>query len=180
MDPHGPLWKAHAAGKQILAQWIALRPELSAKLFPAEERPYEWHDIAMNNLLMEGLHEVGCWMYLRLRTPMPPYPHGTTSFLGRPYLNGNTFDEAVHCCSMYTVLQSVVKGLKPGPATKNNLVGVFAFKTTEKKSVARSSSGYCVYDVRLPGSRHFLWAALDVGVCAVEILRAGHRQNVRR
>ena len=147
MNPLSSLARAHAAGKRMLAQWIALRPELAAKLFPAVEKPYVWFDIARNNLPMEGIHDVGCWVYLQLKTPQPQYPPGTTTFLDPPVLHGQKFTEAVHCCSMYTVFHSVVKGLKPGTATKNGCVGVFAFKTTESQSVAKSSSSqYCVYD----------------------------------
>ena len=138
--------RAHAAGKRILAQWIELRPELAAKLYPAVEKPYVWRDVARNNVPMEGTHAVGCWMYLQLKTPEPQYPVGTITFLDRPVLHGQTFTEAVHCCSMHTVFHSVVKGLKPGTATKNGCRGVFAFKTTELQSVARSSSQYSVYD----------------------------------
>ena len=146
MDPLSSLLRARAAGKRILAQWIGLRPELDKRLFPAVEKPFEWFDSTKNNVTMEGIHDVGCWVYLQLRTPMPDYPVGTTTFLGRPVLHGNTFEEAVHGCSMHTVFNSVVKGLKPGTGTKNRCFGVFAFKTTSTPSVARSASQYCVYD----------------------------------
>jgi hypothetical protein len=146
VHPSTPLAQLHAIGKRILAQWIALRPELAAKLFPAVEKPYVWYDVARNNAIMEDVHDVGCWVYLQLKTPEPPFPIGTTQFLDRPMLRNERFTEAVHGCSMYTVYHSVIKGLKPGTATKNRCTGLFAYKTSDTRSIAQSSSQYTVYD----------------------------------
>ena len=146
VHPSTSLAQLHAIGKRILAQWIALRPELAAKLYPAVEKPYVWHDVARNNAPLEDVHDVGCWVYLQLKTPEPPFPVGTTTFLDRPMLYNERFTEAVHGCSMHTVLHSVIKGLKPGTATKNGCTGVFAYKTADTKAIALSSSQYCVYD----------------------------------
>ena len=176
MNPRSSLAKAHAAGKRILGEWIALRPELAAKLYPAVEKPYVWFDVSRDNAPMEDIHDVGCWVYLQLKTPQPPYPVGTTTFLDRPELYGNRFTEAVHGCSMHTVFHSVIKGLKPGTATKNGCTGVFAFKTTELKSVATSSSQYSVYDTLCACPDHdiffgprmmlecALWRSNEVGI----------------
>ena len=176
MNPRSSLAKAHAAGKRILAEWIALRPEMAAKLFPAVEKPYVWFDVARANAPMEENHDVGCWVYLQLKTPQPPYPVGTTTFLDRPELHGERFTEAVHGCSMHTVFHSVIQGLKPGPATKNGCTGVFAYKTTESKSIATSSSQYVVYDTLCACPDHdiffgphmmlecALWRSYEVGI----------------
>jgi hypothetical protein len=146
IDPSTPLATLHAIGKRILARWIELRPELAAKLKPAVEKPYVWYDAATGNEPMQQVHEVGCWMYLELKTPEPPFPVATTQYLDRPMLYNETFTEAVHGCSMYTVLHSVIKGLQAGTATKNNITGVFAYRTTDIKRIAKSSSHYVVYD----------------------------------
>jgi hypothetical protein len=154
IDPSTPLATVHEIGKRILARWIELRPELAAKLKPAVEKQYVWYDAARDNAPMQHVHEVGCWMYLELKTPEPPFPVGTTTFLDRPMYYKNTFTEAVHGCSMYTVLHSVIKGLQIGTATKNNLTGLFAYKTTDIRRIAKSSSHYVVYDTLCACPQH--------------------------
>ena len=154
IDPSTPLATVHEIGKRILARWIELRPELAAKLKPAVEKPYVWYDAARDNAPMQHVHEVGCWMYLELKTPEPPFPVGTTTFLERPMYYKETFTEAVHGCSMYTVLHSVIKGLQIGTATKNNITGVFAYKTTDIRRIAKSSSHYVVYDTLCACPQH--------------------------
>ena len=154
IDPSTSLATVHEIGKRILARWIELRPELAAKLKPAVEKQYVWYDAARDNAPMQHVHEVGCWMYLELKTPTPPFPVGTTTFLERPMYYKETFTEAVHGCSMYTVLHSVIKGLQIGTATKNNLTGLFAYKTTDIRRIAKSSSHYVVYDTLCACPQH--------------------------
>ena len=137
---------SHATGRKILLDWIAQRPELAARLSPPQDKPCLWRDSQRGDIPMRDFHDIGSWVYLPLKQAVPPYPEGTNFWLDRPQLRGNTFSTAVDCCSMYTVLNSVVNGLTPGPATKSGLVGVFAFNTTGQESAARSSSGYCCYE----------------------------------
>jgi hypothetical protein len=176
VQPSTPLAQLHAIGKAILAQWIALRPELAAKFYPAVEKPYVWYDVARNNAPMEDVHDVGCFVYLQLKTPEPPFPVGTTTFLDRPMLYNERFTEAVHGCSMHTVYHSVIKGLKAGTGTKNGCTGVFAYKTTESKSIAQSSSQYSIYDTLCACPDHdiffgprmmlecALWRSMELGI----------------
>ena len=66
--------------------------------------------------------------------------------MNRPMLQGWEYEEMVHCCSLYTLAAAVMDGLQPGPKEgKGGKIGVYAYKRRNKKSLAASSSGYCVY-----------------------------------
>ena len=139
---------AHAVGRKILQEWISLRPELAAKLHPMVARPFMWYDSKNDGAPSPDIHDTGDWVYFALKKEVPLYPEGTKTLLeGRPQLGGKLFVEAVHCCSMYTLMSSVCNGVQPGPEPgKGGLIGVYAYKTTSKASCAKGSSGYCTYE----------------------------------
>jgi len=145
LSPDFSLREAHQAGKRILMEWISLRPRLAAQLLPPEERPYEWFDIS-NNTPMTRIHDVGLWLYFGLKTPKQPYPEGTITKNGRQFWKGEEFTETVHACSMYTVYNSIVEGLKSGPPGKGGLVGVYCYRTTASPAICKSSSYYRSYE----------------------------------
>ena len=90
--------------------------------------------------------DVGCWFWFDLIEWQPP-PPPSVDMSGRPTLGKYEFEEAVHCCSMYTLMSAVLNGLQPGPeAGKGQKRGVYAYRTVSSKKLAVSSSGYCVYD----------------------------------
>ena len=171
LNPDCSLRSAHEAGKRILSQWLALRPRLAAQLFPPEERPYVWFDISDGSPMTE-IHNVGCWLYFGLKTPNPPYPEGTTTENGRPFWKGQAFTETVHACSMYTVYNSIVEGLKSGPPGKGGLVGVYCYRTTATASICKSSSGYRVYEHLCGCEAHNIFFGPTM-VLECELWRAG-------
>ena len=132
---------------KILQDWISLRPELASKLHPMRAQHFLWYDSDNGGTVLTDLHDVGAWVYFPLKREVPLYPQGTKQYLERPQLDGKLFVEAVHCCSMYTLMSSVCIGVQPGPEPgKKGLTGVFAFKTKSKPACAKSSSGYCTYE----------------------------------
>lgn len=138
---------AHEVGKQILQDWLHLRPALAERLKPMRERPFFFFDAQNGGEPFLHLHDIGCWVHLELKEWMPPPPQGTVQFLKRPTLGGNVFEQAVHCCSMYTVMASVLDGVWPGPEEgRGGKTGVYAFRTESSQKLAWSSSGYCVYE----------------------------------
>jgi hypothetical protein len=91
-------------------------------------------------------HDVGCWFWFDLIEWQPP-PPPSVDVSGRPTFGKYEFEEAVHCCSMYTFMSAVMNGLQPGPEEgKGQKRGVYAYRTVSSRKLAVSSSGYCVYD----------------------------------
>ena len=171
LNPDCSLRSAHQAGKRILMEWISLRPRLAAQLLPPEERPYVWFDM-FDNTPMTKIHDVGLWLYFGLKTPKPPYPEGTTTKNGRQFWQGQEFTETVHACSMYTVYNSIVEGLKSGPPGKGGLVGVYCYRTTATASICKSSSGYRVYEHLCGCEAHNIFFGPTM-VLECELWRAG-------
>jgi hypothetical protein len=106
------------------------------------------YDTTNGGAPLPDIHDTGDWVYFALKREVPLYPEGTQTLLGgRPQLGGKLFVEAVHSCSMYTLMSSVCNGVQPGPdAGKGGLIGVYAYKPKSKRACAKSSSGYCTYD----------------------------------
>ena len=134
-------------GKVLLQRWIDLRPELQRRLLPMYTKPFCFFesDGRENRSVLE-LHDVGCWFWFDLKVWQPP-PPPSVDMSRRPTLGKYEFEEAVHCCSMYTLMSAVLNGLQPGPeAGKGQKRGVYAYRTVSSMKLALSSSGYCVYD----------------------------------
>jgi hypothetical protein len=141
---------AHKLGRRILEHWIAARPELCDKLQPPIDTMFLWqHPDTKQPMLL--LHDVGSWMYYPLHEEKPKFPTGTTYQLTTPTLHGHEYTRAVHCCSMYTLVSSVVNGLAAGVEPgKGNITGVYAYRKDSKVKRAVSSSGYCTYEPLCP------------------------------
>ena len=130
-----------AVTNAVLRQWIALRPDLMLRLEPPTVVQYPWYDTEGREIT--DLHDVGRWYYFKMKEWLPAPPRGVDvaarAFAGEP------LTETIHSASMYTVLQSVVHGLKPGPKPgKKGLTGVYVYRNVIRK-IATSSSGYAVY-----------------------------------
>ena len=112
-----------------------------------EDKPFVWHCSDNFGRPMADFGDVGCWVYFALKQELPRYPEGTKHNLDRPTLHGKRFQEAVHCTSMYNLMNIVINGLKADsrPA-RRGLSGMFCYRTDCKVSNARSSSGYCSYE----------------------------------
>jgi|GEM_PF-2827442 len=150
---------AHRRGMQTLKNWVALRPELAARLGPMQKKAFLWHDATKAGAVIPRLHDVGCWVYFPLLKEIPAYPERTKILAGRPKLQGKRFIEAVHCSSMYTFASSVINGLTPGPLPgKKGLKGVFVYQTHSTAEHAKSSSGYAMYDALCSCGHHIFFA----------------------
>ena len=137
---------AHQVGESILEKWFEARPELRQRLYRPIEQPFLWHAATEPGLACTSMHDVGKWYYFKLRRPVPGFPESTQLHMPRPTLGGKVFEEMVHCCSMYTLANSVLNGILPGPEKgKGGRLGVYAYKRKSTKGTAIKSSGYCVY-----------------------------------
>ena len=138
---------AHLVGEIFLNNWFIARPWLRAKCCRPKEQPFLWHLNTDPVTVDTTLHDIGKWYYIKLKQEVPAFPEGTQTNMPRPTLSGNVFEEMVHCCSMYTLANCVLNGVKAGPiAGKGGKHGVYAYKRKGTTATAINSSGYCVYE----------------------------------